>query len=346
MDSLTAFSSSAAIGKKNQNVEKVVTDYRELFNENKGGNVEKRQENYMTMVNSFYNMVTDLYEFGWGQSFHFAPRHKSETFETSIAKHEHYLAHKLQLKEGQKCVDLGCGVGGPGRCIARFSGASVVGVNNNEYQLERCRKLTYQQGPRELCSYIKADFMHVPVEDQTFDAAFHIEAIVHSPDRVASFKEVLRTLKPGGLFGGYDWVITDKHDPNNREHVRIKKDIELGNSLPDLLRPEEILEALKQAGFEIVEAKDLALFNPEFDIPWYDSLEGKYWSISSFKHTPLGIWLTNKLVWTLETIKIAPKGTLDIHNLLHKTAIDLVDGGRTGTFSPMYFFLARKPLKK
>ena len=51
----------------------------------------------------------------------------------------------------------------------------------------------------------------------------------------------------------------------------------------------EILDALKKAGFEIVEAKDLALFNSEFEIPWYDSLEGKYWSISSFKHTPLGI---------------------------------------------------------
>jgi len=188
--------------------------------------------------------------------------------------------------------------------------------------------------------------MHVPVEDETFDAAFHIEAIVHSPDRVASFKEVLRILKPGGLFGGYDWLITDKYDPNNPEHVRIKKDIELGNSLPDLLRPEDVAEALRQAGFEILEAKDLALFNPEFDIPWYDSLEGKYWSISSFKHTPLGIWLTNKLVWALESIKIAPKGTLDIHNLLHKTASDLVDGGKTGTFTPMYFFLARKPLKK
>jgi len=74
MDSLSAYTSSAAIAQKNQNVEKVVTDYRELFNEKNGGSVEKRQENYMTMVNSFYNMVTDLYEFGWGQSFHFAPR--------------------------------------------------------------------------------------------------------------------------------------------------------------------------------------------------------------------------------------------------------------------------------
>jgi len=186
--------------------------------------------------------------------------------------------------------------------------------------------------------------MNIPVENGTFDAAFHIEAIVHSPDRVSSFKEVLRILKPGGLFAGYDWVVTDKHDPNNPEHVRIKKDIELGNSLPDLLTPGAVLDALKEAGFEIIEAYDVALYNAETDIPWYDALDGKYWSVTSFKHTPLGMYLTNKLVWVLESMKIAPKGTLDIHNLLHKVAHDLVLGGKTGTFTPMYFYLARKPL--
>ena len=29
--------------------------------------IEKRQKEYQTMVNSFYNLVTDFYEYGWGQ---------------------------------------------------------------------------------------------------------------------------------------------------------------------------------------------------------------------------------------------------------------------------------------
>ena len=29
--------------------------------------IEKRQKEYQTMVNSFYNLVTDFYEWGWGQ---------------------------------------------------------------------------------------------------------------------------------------------------------------------------------------------------------------------------------------------------------------------------------------
>ena len=36
--------------------------------------VNIRKEKYADMVNHFYNLVTDFYEWGWGQSFHFGPR--------------------------------------------------------------------------------------------------------------------------------------------------------------------------------------------------------------------------------------------------------------------------------
>jgi len=260
-------------------------------------------------------------------------------------RHEMYLAHRLGLEKGKTAVDLGCGVGGPGRVMARFSEAHIVGVNNNDYQIERCKKLTIEQGPKDLCTYVKADFQKLPFEDNHFDVAFHVEALVHSPDKLATFKEVNRIIKPGGIFGGYDWVMTDKYDKNNAEHLRIKKAIELGNSIPDLLVPQDIIDCLDGAGFELIEAKDVGVADSSTDIPWYDSLEGRYWSLASFKHTPLGIWLTNKMIWCLETVRIAPKGTLEVHTMLSTVARDLVAGGKTGTFTPMYFFVARKPLK-
>jgi len=175
-----------------------------------------------------------------------------------------------------------------------------------------------------------------------FDAAFHFEALEHSEDRVSACKEFYRVIKPGGYFAGYDWIITDKCDLNNPEHVRIKKGIELGNGLPDLKRPGHVLQTLKDAGFEVLESRDLALWNPDYDIPWYDSLSAKC-SVQGFSHTVPGQYLTNKFVWLLETIRLAPKGTLDVHNLLIKVAKELVEGGSHGIFSPMFFYLCRKP---
>ena len=54
------------------------------------------------------------------------------------------------------CVqDVGCGVGGPGREVAKFSGAHVVGLNVCEYQLSRARTHTEKAGMTDVCSYVK-----------------------------------------------------------------------------------------------------------------------------------------------------------------------------------------------
>ena len=48
---------------------------------------------------------------GWGTSFHFARMFKDSTFKECISRHEDFLALKLNLKPGMKCLDVGCGVG-------------------------------------------------------------------------------------------------------------------------------------------------------------------------------------------------------------------------------------------
>lgn len=49
---------------------------------------------------SFYNLVTDFYEYGWGQSFHFAPRRNNETFRESIRRAEYVLASRIEVGGG------------------------------------------------------------------------------------------------------------------------------------------------------------------------------------------------------------------------------------------------------
>jgi hypothetical protein len=75
------------------------------------------------MVDQYYDLATDFYEFGWGESFHFGHRYAHESLKESLVRHEYYLASRLGLQPGLHCLDVGCGVGGPARNIARFSGA-------------------------------------------------------------------------------------------------------------------------------------------------------------------------------------------------------------------------------
>lgn len=307
--------------------------------------VDKRKANYTTMVNNFYDLVTDFYEYGWGESFHFACRHKGESFRESIIRAEHFLGLKLQLKTGMKVLDIGCGVGGPLRTIARFSGASITGLNNNDYQIKRGTKQTNSAGLGNTCDFMKADFMNIPTPNDTYDAAYAIESTCHSPDKTKTFTEVLRILKPGGLFTGYEWCVTSKYNPKNPEHKQIKFGIEIGNGLAEIASEADVVNALKAAGFEVIEAFDsnLNLHSPD-EIPWYKSLSGDYSNPSNFRHTPAGMMVTHAMVTGMEKIGLAPQGTTRVHDMLHQTAKDLVRSGQLEIFTPDYFFLARKPL--
>lgn len=304
--------------------------------------IDLRKKRYADMVNHFYNLVTDFYEWGWGQSFHFGPRFHNETFVESIKRTEYYLASRLGMKAGMRALDVGCGVGGPMRNICIFSGAQIDGITINEYQVKIGNKYNQMHGLGHLCKLTQGDFQNLPWPAETFDVAYEIEATCHSPDRVKTFSGVNRVLKPGGLFAGYEWVVTDKYDPSNKDHVRIKEGIEVGNSLPTIIHYREVLDAMEKSGFEVLDYFDANRnAHAPNEISWYDTLNGKM-SLSGFRMTHLGRVCTHAMVWTLELLRIAPKGTTEVSALLNATAIDLVDGGKLEIFTPSFFFIGRK----
>jgi SAM-dependent methyltransferase len=96
-----------------------------------------------------------LYEEAWGQSFHFCRFAASEPF----ARHEHYLATKMNLKSKMKVLDVGCGVGGPAREIANFADIHVTGLNINDYQIQRATLAAERAGMADQLNFIKGDFM-------------------------------------------------------------------------------------------------------------------------------------------------------------------------------------------
>ena len=59
------------------------------------------------MVNHFYNLSTDFYEYGWGKSFHFGRRYAGEDFHSSLARHEQWLAMKGGFGPKMTVLDLG-----------------------------------------------------------------------------------------------------------------------------------------------------------------------------------------------------------------------------------------------
>ena len=166
----------------------------------------------------YYDGATQVYEYAWGSSFHFSRFNKGEGFYQSLARHEHYLAAQMQLKPGMRVLDVGCGVGGPAREIAAFADVNIVGVNNNEFQVQRARRYTKRAGLDKQVTFVKGDFMNLVEQfgENSFDAGMNficsmvgrvlrrrsvyaIEATCHAPSWEGIYGQISKVLKPGGV---------------------------------------------------------------------------------------------------------------------------------------------------
>ena len=315
----------------------------EMYKEASSGTSAPRKEIYGLMASQYYSMVTDFYEYGWGQSFHFAPRRKGETFEESLTNHERFTAQSLGLAPGMKVLDIGCGIGGPMREMAKTFGADIVGLNIDEYQLDKCKAYNEQAGLANRCRLVHGDYMDIPEQDGYFDAAYSIEATPHTSDKTGVFSEVLRILKPGGVFGCYEYCLTPEFDADNAEHKRIKRGIE-ETTVSFTVSADVITNALEAVGFEVIEARDFSL-EADPQTPWYRPLEGRDLEISlkSLPRTSIGRKITGISVSLLESLSIIPKGISEISQFLNLSADYFVEAGRLGLITPSYYFKGRKP---
>ena len=302
----------------------------------------RAKEEYASMVTAFYDLITDFYEYGWGQSFHFAPMKVGESFEESIAGHQNFLGEAIGLRPGMKVLDVGCGVGGPQRSLAKKFGASIVGLNISEYQLGKCSAYNSEAGLDHLCSVLHGDFLNIPAEDGSFDAVYHIEAMPHTPDKAAAYAEMFRVLRPGAVFAGYDWCMTPLYDGGNPEHRELKEVNEYILALPEIASFTEADDSLRAVGFELVEARDRA-FDADPETPWYQPLESGNLNLRSLSRTTLGRKIASAVLRVLEVLRAVPKGSSEVHRILNIAADSLLTAGRLGIFTPMYYHKARKP---
>jgi 24-methylenesterol C-methyltransferase len=299
-----------------------------------------RSERVADLVDKFYSLVTDLYEWGWGQSFHFSPLLPGKNWAACEAAHEARIAGLTGLDPGKTALDVGCGVGGPMRTIAAVSGGNVTGITINEYQVARAVAHNNNAGLGDRCTPVRGNFLDMPFENACFDAAYAIEATCHAPKLEQVYAEVYRTLKPGGIFVAYEWVSTPKYDPSNKAHVAIIDEIIIGNGLPKCNTWKDAEEAGKKVGFKLLKSRDLAVQPDGTASPWWFRLS------TNLKLFKAKAKFNHALVTVAETLRVAPKGMIEVHKMLADTGIAMIEGGETGIFTPMHMVVFQKSFQK
>jgi sterol 24-C-methyltransferase len=321
-----------------------IDGYTKQFSEEKS--TGDRNEDYASLVNDYYDLATEFYEWGWGTSFHFADRRKGESFQQSILRHEYYLAGRLGVNKGSLLLDCGCGIGGPARNMAKFTEANIKAITINQFQVDRGNAICKRDGLDDKVQLVQGDFMKLPFPDNHFDGVYAIESTCHAPDRSKVYSEILRVLKPGGIFACYEWCLTDDYDENNEHHRKIKLDIMLGDGLPDLVHTSVCTAALGEAGFELIETRDMAKGGAgEGGEPWHMPLMPS-WNPTKwprFQFNPVMYRLMPIILRFFEAVRLVPAGTVDTQVMLQAGGVGCAQGGHTGSFTPMWLMVGRKP---
>ena len=308
------------------------------------GELADEDYDHSEIVNHYYDLSHEVMEYGWGDSLHFAPMKDNETLEQAVVRHQRLMIQKLDLKENMLVIDVGCGVGGPMRRVAKESGAKVYGINNNEYQLNQAKLRNIEAGLDHLAEYLKCDLMDMhALESSTFDAGYAIESTCHAADKHRAFAEIFRVLKPGALLWGQEMCLTDKFDESNSYHQELKEELMRGISLKDIASFSMVNSTLESVGFEVLEATDRgALSNSP--TRWYSPMASRHGSVGNlFRRSPTGRVLIDWTVRLTESIGLFPQHSHRVIQFLDRAAEAYVNGGREGVFTPLYCFLARKP---
>ncbi len=87
--------------------------------------------------------------------------HEDQSLEEAQLAKKRHLAAKMQLRDGQRVLDIGSGWGGLGLYLAQTAGVKVTGVTLSEEQLKIARERARKLGLSKAVNFELQDYRHV-----------------------------------------------------------------------------------------------------------------------------------------------------------------------------------------
>ena len=163
------------------------------------------------------------------------------------------LADTMEIKSGDITLDIGTGIGGPGRDIIDASGCKLIGANLSYNQLVSLRALSILNNPEKPThtNVVNADAQLLPFIDSIFDQVFSINTFYHVPNLDIAISEVSRVLKRGGRFGLDDWFITGRAGSRTINNLRYN-----WSSPEGFYRYNQVVRLLRRNGLRTIQIID------------------------------------------------------------------------------------------
>jgi cyclopropane fatty-acyl-phospholipid synthase-like methyltransferase len=144
----------------------------------------------------------------------------------------------LQLKSGMKVADIGAGTGYFSMRLAKVPGVSVLAVDIEPKMVEYLKQRADKEHAMNVTAVLAgASSPNLP---EPVDVILVVDTYHHLPNRPAYFRELRKSLRPGGRIAIVDF----------------RKDAPEGPPVHFRFTPQQIQDEMKQAGYEQQSAHD------------------------------------------------------------------------------------------
>ncbi len=211
-------------------------------------------------VGEFYNATTDKFMEVYGEII--------QAYRTvNVADYLNYTIASAELKDGQRILDAGCGVGGPASYFASQLNVAVEGLTISDVQVEKSKSVIAEKQLKGTVNIRKGDYHHMVDifgEDQ-FDRIVFLESFGHSQSQVHLIENAYKCLKPGGIL--YIKDLFRREHPNAEDGEKIDAIVNAINdaycyNVADFTI---IMQTIRRLNFILLEVKTPQIKTGEFE---------------------------------------------------------------------------------
>lgn len=205
-----------------------------------------------------YDELDRFYRELWGEHLHhglFEGRHDAP--QDAAARLVDRVAELAGVEPGTEVCDVGCGYGATSRVLALEHGARVRGITLSGAQVDHAREaIPAALPPGASLRFHQGDWLSNDFGDEAFDVIIAIECLTHMPDQRAFFRQVARTLRPGGRLVVCAWLTSESPGPLARRFLL--EPICVEGELPGMGSASETLGFMEESGLEPLAHHDLS----------------------------------------------------------------------------------------
>lgn len=164
------------------------------------------------------------------------------------------IAALLQVDAGDRLLDVGSGIGGPARYMAKHFGCRVTGIDLTDEFCEVARHFTRLLGLEAQVDFEQGDALAMPFAEACFAGAYSMNVSMNIADKAALYAEIGRVLKPGGWLMLSEIAAGPNAGPGAAMNYPTPWAATAASSF--LVTPEETRRGLESAGFEVLQLRD------------------------------------------------------------------------------------------